>query len=116
MNWQIKIWLISEPFDNDVKKYNKTVIFNLGFRIKWETLVSKLGEIRNKITYLQYQNLMVDLNNKELVIDKVKKNLNCCFRANIQSFDIDLAISNEQKYGKRSSTSVDEYVSKNPRF
>lgn len=115
MHWQIKVWLISEPFDKDPKLYNKTVIFNLGFRIRWETLMSKLGSIKDKITYCQHQPLMVNLNNADEVIEKVKKNLSICFRGDIQTLDIDLAIANEQKYQKRPMP-IDEPKPKNPRF
>lgn len=116
LNWQIKIWLINVPFEKNPDEYKYTVIFNLGFRIKWSTLMDKLGDVREKIKYCQYQNLMIDLNNEEAVKSKVMGNLNLCFRGNVKSFDINNAIEQEQRYAKRTISPINEPKLKHPRF
>lgn len=117
MNWKIKIWLIKDPFEKDPKKYNKTVIINLGFRIKWSTLLNKFGIVKDHVTYAACFNLMTDLSDDDKVIEKVKKNLNTSFAAEIKSIDFDEVIQQENLYANNYKRKSEyEPPKKLPRF
>lgn len=115
MHWpNIKILCYSEKF-NDISNHDFAVsteyficCVQLGFRINWTTLKSKLGEkILTDIKYFQRQTIKESMDHPDEFKSIITGNLKVCFRNKIPSIDFNVEIEKENNFKKKFSSSSD---------
>lgn len=84
------------------------VVVHLGFRIKYSTLKSKLGDKPlEKLVYFTRMNLQVDHNEKDPFVEKARKNIILSLKNGVESLNFDTEIEKEQAFATKRSADFD---------